>query len=62
MDRKQIDLFDIVEGLSPVEPEALEDFRRAMTEEVIPETLRAIEERCELAVECREWQLKCPIT
>jgi hypothetical protein len=38
---------------------ALEDFKRAMTEEVIPEIVRVVEERRMLAAESRLWQLKC---
>lgn len=59
MDEKEKDVFDVIEGLQAVDPNAFEDFKRAMTDEVIPEIVRAVEERRMLAAESREWQLKC---
>ena len=58
MDKKETDVFDVIEGLTPVDPNALADFKRAMTEEVIPEILRAVEDREMLAAESGQWQLK----
>jgi hypothetical protein len=52
-------VFDLIDGLSPVDPRGLEDFNRAMTEEVIPEIVEIIEERRLKAAESRHWQLKC---
>ncbi len=52
-------VFDLIEGLTQVDPSALEDFMQAMTEEVIPEIVRVVEERRVLAAESRHWQLKC---
>lgn len=52
-------IFAQIEGLTQVDPAALEEFQRAMTEEVIPEIVQAVEERRMLAAESRHWQLKC---
>lgn len=43
----------------PVDLKALDDFKRAMTEEVIPEIVRVVEERRLGAAQSRHWQLKC---
>jgi hypothetical protein len=51
-------IFDLVEGLKPVDPSALSEFVDAMTKEVIPEIIRVVDERRMLAVEIRSWQLK----
>jgi hypothetical protein len=59
MDNKENDISEVIQGLTPVDPKALEDFRREMTDEVIPEILRVVEERRVLAAESRQWQLKC---
>jgi hypothetical protein len=59
MDNKENDVSEVIEGLRPVDPKALEDFKREMTDEVIPEILRVVEERRVLAAESRQWQLKC---
>ncbi len=58
MDKKENNVSDVIKGLTPVDPKALEDFKREMTEEVIPEILRVLEDRRELAAESRKWQLK----
>jgi len=34
-----------VSGLQPVDPQVVAEFRRTMTEEVIPEIIRTIEQR-----------------
>lgn len=59
MDSKENDVSEVIQGLTPVDPKALEDFKREMTEEVIPEILRVVEERRVNAAESRQWQLKC---
>lgn len=56
-DKKSV--FDLIEGLTKVDPEALADFKRAMTEDVIPEIVKVVEERRLQAAESRHWQLKC---
>jgi hypothetical protein len=52
-------IFDLVEGLTAVDPAALADFKQEMTQEVIPEIVKVVEERRVLAAESRHWQLKC---
>lgn len=59
MDRDENNVFDVIEGLKPVDQNALADYKRAMTDEVIPEIVRVVEERRMLAAESRRWQLKC---
>jgi|GEM_PF-1573782 len=61
MDKKESGVFDQIEGLTPVDPEALADFKREMTEEVIPEIVRVVEERRMLAAESRHRQLEVRI-
>ena len=51
-------VFDVVEGLTEVNEQTVEDFRRAMTDEVIPEIEEVIEERRALAAQTRRKQLK----
>lgn len=51
-------VFEVVEGLTPVDPEVVKDFQQAMTEEVIPEIEKVIEERRLLAAHTRHQQLK----
>jgi hypothetical protein len=58
-DKKEGDVFQAIEGLEPVDPKALADFERAMTDEVIPEIVKVVQERRLLAAESRHWQLKC---
>jgi hypothetical protein len=58
-DKKEADVFEAIEGLTPVDPSALADFQRAMNDEVIPEIVKIVEERRMLAAESRHWQLKC---
>jgi hypothetical protein len=52
-------VFDLIEGLTPIDPKALADFKQEMTQEVIPEIVKIVEERRMLAAESRHWQLKC---
>lgn len=52
-------VFDLVEGLTAIDPSALADFKQEMTQEVIPEIVKIVEERRMLAAESRHWQLKC---
>lgn len=51
-------VFEVVEGLTPVDEQAVEEFRRAMTDEVIPEIEKVVEERRLLAAHTRQKQLK----
>jgi hypothetical protein len=52
-------LLDKIEGLTEVDPQQIQDFKRLMTEEVIPEIVKVVEERRLKAAESRLWQLKC---
>jgi hypothetical protein len=58
-DANAADVFEVIEGLSQVDPKLLADFQRAMNEEVIPEIVKVVEARRMLAAESRHWQLKC---
>lgn len=55
---KEDNFFNLIEGLRPVDPETLAEFKREMTDEVIPEIVRVVEERRMLAAESRNRQLK----
>ena len=61
MDEKRYDgnVFDLIDGLAPVDPKAFEDFRQEMASEVIPQIVKIVEERRLLAAKSRSWQLKC---
>lgn len=52
-------LFDLIKGLTQVDPAALGDFKQTMTQEVIPEIVEIVEKRRMLAAESRHKQLKC---
>lgn len=58
-DTEKSDVLKAVEGLTPVDLQALADYQRTMNEDVIPEIRRVVEERRALAAESRDWQLKC---
>jgi hypothetical protein len=60
MEKNEAGLFKLVEGLKPVDPSALADFEREMTEHAIPEIVRAVEKRRMLAAESRHRQLEVP--
>lgn len=57
MDNKENNISEIMKRLTPVNPKDLEDFKRAMNDEIIPEILRVTEERCILAAESRQGRL-----
>lgn len=61
MDDKETNVFDLIEGLKPVDPNALADFERVMTEEVIPEIVRVVEQRRLFVAESRLRQLKSDV-
>jgi len=48
-----------IEGVQEIDPQRLQEFKRLMTEEVIPEIVKVVEERRLRAAESRQWQLKC---
>ena len=58
MDKDKENTSEVMQGLTPVDPKALEAFEREMTDAVIPDILRAVEERRVCAAESRQWQLK----
>lgn len=57
-ENKEADLFETIDGLKPVDPHSLREFEQAMDEEVIPDIVKAVEERRMLAAKSRRWQLK----
>ena len=48
-----------IEGVQEIDPQRLQEFKRLMTEEVIPEIVKVVEERRLRAAESRQVQLKC---
>ena len=50
-----MDIFDLIEGLEPVDPEVLKVFKQEMEEQVIPEIVETIRRRHRDAVESRKW-------
>ncbi len=50
---------DLMEGLNPVDPKALEDYKREMANNVIPKIVDATEKRRKLAAASRQKHLKC---
>lgn len=59
MNEKTFDVLGVIEGLEPIDPALLEEFKRAMTEDAIPKIVVAVEKRQLQAALTREWQLKC---
>ncbi len=59
MDKIENDVSEVIHGLTPVDPKAFEDFKREMTDEVLPEIIRVMEERRVLAAESGQRQIKC---
>lgn len=59
MNIKMSDALSMIEGLDPIDPALLEEFKRAMTEDAIPKIVIAVERRQIQAAETREWQLNC---
>jgi hypothetical protein len=60
-DKGRNGLFDLIDGLRPVDPRALEEYERGMAEEAIPEIIRALENRQRLAAESRQRRLEQPL-
>lgn len=48
-----------LQGLAVVDPNVLQEFLKEMDEQVIPDIVKAMEERRLQAAESRQWQLKC---
>jgi len=55
---KKETVFEQIDGLVPVDPKALVDFEREMTDKVIPEIVEVLEERRLLAEESRLRELE----
>jgi hypothetical protein len=62
MDQSKTGIFKLVEGLKPVDANALAEYEREMTEEAIPEIIREVEKRRMLAAESRQRRLGMPTT
>jgi hypothetical protein len=60
MDKNQTGLFKLIEGLKPVDANALAGYEREMTEEAIPGIIRDVEKRRTLAAESRQRRLEMP--
>ena len=60
MDKNKAGLFKLVEGLKRVDASALAEYEREMTEEGIPEIIKAVEKRQMLAAESRYRELEMP--
>ena len=56
--KKEESIFDNIEGLTEVDPEALAEYKKEMTEKVIPEIVQIVEERRMLAAESRYREMK----
>ncbi|MFZ1976287.1 MAG: hypothetical protein WAU89_25825 [Candidatus Acidiferrales bacterium] len=52
------DVLDFVEGITPLDPAELAEFEQAMTDDVIPEIVKVVEERRLRAAQNRHRQLK----
>lgn len=52
-------VLDKIDNLKEIDPQQLQEFKRLMTDEVIPEIIKVVEERRVRAAESRLWQLKC---
>ncbi len=48
-----------IEGATKLDPKQLVEFKKLMTEEVIPEIVKVVEERKLSAAKTRQRQLKC---
>ena len=48
-----------IKGLTNMDPAELARLQKVMMDEVIPEILKAVEERQLRAAESRDWPLKC---
>jgi hypothetical protein len=53
-------LFNLIEGLKPVDASALAEYERAMTEEGIPAIVEAVDRRERLAAQSRYRELEIP--
>lgn len=51
-------VFDLIDGMTPIQPSLLAAFETSMTQEVIPEIVEVVEERRVAAAESYHCQLK----
>ena len=51
-------LLEKIQGLEPVEPEKVEEFKRAMTDDIVPRMVKAVEDRRLAAAKSRGKPLK----
>jgi len=59
MDKKDNeDVFNLVEGLKPVDPKKLAEFERTMKDEVVPDIVKVVEKRRLFAAESKVRQRK----
>lgn len=58
MGENEKNVFELIEGFTPVAPNVFAEFARAMNDDVIPEIVRVVDERRLRAAESRLWQLK----
>lgn len=58
-DKKAKGVFELVEGMTPVDPAGLAAFVHAMSVDVIPEIVRITEKRNVLAAETRNMKISC---
>jgi hypothetical protein len=56
---EETSVLDKIEGLKEIDPQKLQEFQKLMTEEVIPEIVKVVEERRLRAAQSRDVQLKC---
>jgi hypothetical protein len=55
---KESPVLEKIDGLKDVDPQQFQDFKRLMTDEVIPEIVKVVEERRLRVAESRQWPLK----
>lgn len=60
MDKDKSGVFKLVDGLKPVDPKALAEFEKEMTDQGIPEIIKDVEKRRMLAAESRQRRLEMP--
>jgi hypothetical protein len=60
MDKSKTGVFKLVQGLKPVDPTALAEYEREMTDNAIPEIIKDVEKRRMLAAESRQRRLETP--
>ena len=59
-DEKKAGVFKLIDGLKPVDANVLTEYELAMTNEGIPEIIKAVEKRLLLAIDSRQRRLVIP--